>query len=475
MTPKQRKVVNVEVFSRLRDLLGPKRVSRSPLDQINYSRDSWPLGLLWTRAGEVPYRPDFIVWPETTEEISKLLSMCNDFGIPLVPYGAGSGVCGGTVPLEGGIICDLKRMSRVETLNEKSLLVTVQTGIIGEHLERYLAHKGYTMGHFPSSIYCSTLGGYLATRSAGQLSSKYGKIEDMVVSVQAVLPNGEVIHTRTAPRRATGPNFDQLLVGTEGTLGIITRATMRIWPEPDHREFAAYRFASIEDGANAMRKMIQLGITPAVMRLYDETDTALSMSAIGYEQDGGNLLILVFDGGPKRCALEADMAAEVCASEGGRDLGCEPAEHWWEHRYAISYKQSIIMSSEHAVLDTVEVATTWKNLMRLYTSMRAALSEHVTVLAHFSHAYREGCSIYFTAVGHADEKMPDRELYQTMWESALDACVAAGGAVSHHHGVGILKAKWMARQRGQWMDVFAGLKQRLDPNNILNPNKMGLS
>ena len=464
---------NIELFNRLRDLLGPKKVSRSMLDQISYSRDLWPLGMLWMRHGKIPYKPDFIVWPETTEEVSKLMRLCNESRVPLVPFGAGSGVCGGAIPTQGGIVCDMKKMNRVESINDKSLLCTVQTGIIGEHLERKLAHRGFTLGHFPSSIYCSTLGGYLAGRSAGQLSTKYGKIEDMVVSLQAVLPSGEIVHTRTAPRTATGPNFNQLLVGSEGTLGLITRATLRIRPAPEGRVFFSTTFPDVPTGCKAIRKVLQGGVTPAVVRLYDETDTALSMAAIEYEDAGGCLLNLIFEGWPRRCELEAQMAKEICAGLGGKELGSAPAEHWWKHRYAISYRQSTILSAQDMIVDTIEVATTWTNLMNLYETMRAALVPHMTVLAHFSHAYREGCSIYFTIVGKA-ESMPDTELYEKVWEEALNACIAAGGAISHHHGVGILKARWMERQWGPWMKIYAGIKRRLDPNNILNPHKMGL-
>ena len=467
------KGTNIELFNRLRDLLGPKKVSRSMLDQISYSRDLWPLGMLWMRHGQIPHRPDFIVWPETTDEVSRVVGLCNEFNVPLIPFGAGSGVCGGTVPVGGGIICDTKMMNHVESINEKSLLATVQTGIIGEHLERRLSHRGYTLGHFPSSIYCSTLGGYLAGRSAGQLSTKYGKIEDMVVSLQAVLPNGNIVNTRTSPRSATGPNFNQLLIGSEGTLGVITRATLRIRPAPEERVFQSYTFPDVRSGARAIRKVLQKGATPAVVRLYDETDTALSMTAIDFEDYSGCLLNLIFEGWPRRCVLEAEIASDICRAEGGRNLGPVPAEHWWKHRYAISYRQSQILSAPDMVLDTIEVATTWTNLINLYETMRAALSRHMTVLAHFSHAYREGCSIYFTVMGKAED-LPDMELYQRVWESALDACIRAGGTISHHHGVGILKAKGIQKQLGSWMKVYAGLKHRLDPNNILNPHKMGL-
>ena len=473
--PKRTKGTNIEVFNRLRDLIGPKKVSRSMIDQASYSRDMWPLGQLWMRHGQLKYKPDFIVWPENTEEVSRLVRLCNETGIPLVPYGAGSGVCGGAMPTEGGIVCDMKKMNHVDSINEKSLLVTAQTGIIGEHLERHLAHKGYTLGHFPSSIYCSTLGGYLAGRSAGQLSTKYGKIEDLTVSLQAVLPTGEIVHTRTAPRSATGPNFNQLLIGSEGTLGIITRATCRIRPAPEGRVFQSFLFDNVAKGTKAIRQIVQRGLIPAGVRLYDEDDTAISLAAIDFKMEKpGCLLLIIFEGWPRRCDLESEIAGELCVHNGGKDLGSRPTEHWWKNRYAISYRQSQILSSEDMVLDTVEVATRWSNLMNLYETMRVAIGKNLNVFAHFSHAYRDGCSIYFTMMGKADN-IPDTELYQKAWKDALDACIKAGGTISHHHGVGVLKAEWMKSQLGHWMDVYKGLKKRMDPHNIMNPHKMGLA
>lgn len=401
MKAKRTKGLNIEVFNHLRDLLGPKKVSRSPIDQISYSRDQWRMGQIWMRNGEVPYQADFIIWPETADEVSKVINLCNDARIPLIPFGAGSGLCGGTVPLTGGIICDLKRMNRVDSINDKSLLVTAQCGIIGEHLERELSHAGYTLGHFPSSIYCSTLGGYLATRSAGQFSTKYGKIEDLLVSMQVVLPNGEIVHTRTAPRSATGPDFDQLLMGTEGTLGIITRATLKVRPKSEGLVFSAFDFDKLEKGAEAVRRIMQTGITPAVVRLYDEKDAQLAMSAIDENHNKGALLLLIFEGGPRRCEMESEISFDICKAEGGIPAGRHLAETWWKRRYALNYMQSKILPEKDMVLDTIEVAASWTALLPLYREMIKVLSARLNVHAHFTHAYREGCSISFMVMGKA--------------------------------------------------------------------------
>ncbi|RME48173.1 MAG: FAD-binding oxidoreductase [Deltaproteobacteria bacterium] len=454
-------------------IVGEGGVSAGRLDRLAYARDLWPGSILWMRGGKLPYAPSFIVWPEGTEAVSRILTYANTHHLPVVPFGAGSGVCGGTLPLYGGIVLDLKRMNRIVAIDRDSMTVTAQCGIMGECFEEELNVAGFTLGHFPSSIYCSTLGGWLAARSAGQLSTKYGKIEDMVIAIEAVLADGTVIETRVTPRSATGPDWKHLLVGSEGTLGVITTATMRLHPLPQARIFQAYRFPDVPTALEAIRATVQYGVLPAVVRLYDEVDTALTMTALGAEDLSGNLLILVFEGESEIVALEHELTARFCAERPCEDLGAGPARHWWEHRYDISYRQSEILSNEGMVLDTIEVATVWSNLVNLYETVRKALSPIVTTLAHFSHIYPEGASIYFSVIGHAEETT-DEAYYRKIWETAMAACLEAGGTISHHHGIGYSKAPWMAQEHGTLMGVYRRVKDALDPNGILNPGKMGL-
>lgn len=457
----------------LADALGalfpPDRLSASTPDRIAYARDLWPMGQFWARKGEFPHPPDAIVWPETPGEVAALLRLANEKGFPVIPMGAGSGVCGGTLALRGGVIFDLKRMKRVRELDEESLLVTAEAGIIGQHLEEWLNGRGYTLGHFPSSIYCSSFGGWIATRSAGQLSTKYGKIEDMVQGMEGVLPDGTIFTSRVTPRTAAGPRFDQILVGSEGTLGVITAATCRVRMLPETRRFAGYIFPDIRTGLRAIRLMMRQGLDPAGVRLYDELDTAMTMTALGLDLSGC-LLILVFEDIAALIDAKAEVADRICRAEGCEPLGPAPAEHWWQHRYDISYKQSNIYEGGMMV-DTVEVATRWSNLERLYDAMRAAIGKRVTCLAHFSHVYPEGGSIYFTFVGRAEDG-DEPALYQSVWQDAMKACVAAGGTISHHHGIGMLKAPWMKAEHGELLRVYRALKQALDPKGILNPGKL---
>ncbi len=451
-------------------VLFPQRVSTRQVDRVVYHRDLSPAQQLAVREGTVGMLPDAVVWPENVQDVTSLLRLANEHGIPIVPWGGGSSVVGAATPVRGGIVCDLKRMNRLVQMDERSLLYVAEAGINGEDLERQLNAAGFTTGHFPSSIYCSTLGGWLATRSAGQMSTRYGKIEDLVVSLEAVLPSGRVIQTKAAPRSATGPDIDQLLVGSEGTLGVITRATMRMFPLPESRRFVCTVFDSLNAGLEAVRLLLRRGVRPAVVRLYDELDTTLALSSLGLEMNG-NLLILGFEG--RHAMVEAEMNAARPLLAAGEDAGEGPGEWWYEHRYRISYKQSVVLAGEQMVVDTCEVAATWSRIREVYAAVQRALAGYVTVLAHFSHAYPEGISIYFSFVGNADGH-PAAGFHAELWRRTLDAVVSAGGSISHHHGIGLLKAPWLAAELGGLHAVFARLKRELDPNNILNPGKMGL-
>lgn len=499
----------------LENALGPDHVSMRQLDRAIYSRDVWPRNTIRLQALELPELPEAVVWPKDVEEVRAVVGIAAQAKVPLIPMGAGSGVCGGTVPLGGkGIIVDLKRMNQILDLNEESLTITARPGIIGEILERKLNQKGYTLGHFPSSIYCSSFGGWLSTRAAGQLSARYGKIEDMVVAIEVVLPNGEVLQTTKAPRSATGPGWVNAFVGAEGTMGIITAATCRIWPYPETRRFQAYEFESVEDGMEAIRRMMQAELTPACVRLYDPVDTFFSRvskimpakeekheteaaspkkkSDLGawprrvlpylfrpgsfnplLSKLGRSKLVLTFEGDPEITRLEKSMARGICARCGGRDLGEGPARHWWERRYKVSYAMQAVFDLG-LVADTIEVATTWDNLANLYYEMREAIAPYAFVMAHFSHAYPQGCSIYFSIATSGRGKEKKLEVYDRVWKEAMDACVAHGGSISHHHGVGVLKAKWMKEEKGGLSPMLTALKDAIDPDRIMNPGKLGL-
>jgi alkyldihydroxyacetonephosphate synthase len=257
-----------ELTRALAEVVGDRRVSTRAVDRQTYSRDMWPRLLFAVRAGALSeHPPDVVVWPETVDEVREIVHIARRMGVPIVPYGAGSGVCGGAVPIRGGITLDMKRMDRIVEVDAEGLTVTAEAGINGERLERALAARGLTLGHFPSSIYCSTLGGWLAARSAGQMSTKYGKIEDMALSVTAVTGRGDVVTTGRHGRAHAGPDFTQLVIGSEGTLGVIVQGKLRVRPAPEVRHLRGFEFARVPAGLEGIRRVLQRGLKPAVVRL----------------------------------------------------------------------------------------------------------------------------------------------------------------------------------------------------------------
>lgn len=460
--------------SELEGLLGEKKSTTDLSDLVSVSRDVYPAAQLWTRRGEVKYKPDVIVWPENVEDISAVMKFASQKGIPVTALGGGSGVCAGAVPIKRGIVLDMKRMNRLISINDISFLATVEAGMIGEMFERELNARGYTLGHFPSSIYCSTVGGWIAARSAGQYSSKYGKIEDMIASLTVVLADGTIIRTNPAPREATGPDIDQVIAGSEGTLGIVAEAILFINLLPKERRFSAWMMKDMETGIDAMRLIMRAEIAPAVARLYDPLDTKMALASQNIKADGC-LMILLFEGDEEIVDYQAGVAERICSELSGKNLGEGPARYWLKKRYAVSYKQSqIFAGGEGTIVDTIETATTWSKLLDLYKAMMDAIKKHCLIMAHVSHIYPEGAGIYFSVVGNANDKLPD-ELYERIWETAMTVATEHKAALSHHHGVGMLKGPWMEKSLGtETMDLYRAVKNQLDPKGILNPGKMGL-
>ncbi|MGK5082835.1 FAD-binding oxidoreductase [Bdellovibrionota bacterium FG-1] len=456
-----------------------------------YSQDLWPRKLLQLRE-EGPAEPvvDLVVWPESTDQVAGIVKWAHEADVNLFPYGAGSGVCGATIPVESAVaspeadrprvIVDLKKMRKVRSLDSKSLTVWAESGWIGENLERYLNQEGYTLGHFPSSIYCSSLGGYLATRSAGQLSTKYGKIEDMVLNVEFVLPDGSVVEAGRAPRSAMGPDWTQLLLGSEGTLGFFTAACLQIHTLPEGRVamgFAANGDQPIVQAMDFARKLVQDGIRPAVLRIYDPLETSMALSSEVLRNchfPGGAAIVVIFEGNQRLCEVEASEAKTIAARMGVQDLGPSLGEHWWEHRYDVSYKQQLIVSHNRMILDTFELAATWDKLDQVYRAVKGVKVGAGMIMAHLSHFYHTGANIYFTLVSHAGFSKSSAERYDEIWEAMLKAAFESGATLSHHHGSGILKNEWIRREKGKWISIFEKVKRGFDPENRFNPSKMGL-
>lgn len=447
-----------------------------------YSHDWWPRLLMRRRAGEELPRPDAVVAARTRDEVVAIVRWAAAHDVALVPFGAGTGVCGGAAPVAGAITLDLKGLTAIGELDEVSGIVEVEPGVVGQRLEDHLAHRGWTLGHHPSSAHASTIGGFLAVRSAGQASSLHGKLEDTVVALEVVLADGQVLTTRIVPQTSSGPDLTRLFLGGEGTTGIITRAWLRVRPAPEVALDRGWLVADLATGLDALRAVVRAGVMPAVLRLYDETDTAMVFGGQDQPVPEGCLLVIGCEGRADVAAFTEQVVAAELTALGASDLGRGPGEHWRAHRHGMSYRFADYVKpggtfGDALTLDTMEVAGRWRDLPALYAAVHGALSQHVDlVLAHVSHVYDTGASIYFTlgAVNEGDETRA-LERYDAAWEAGQRAALDLGATASHHHGVGLLRAPYLPTELGEagW-DVLRRIKAALDPDHRLNPGKLGL-
>jgi alkyldihydroxyacetonephosphate synthase len=447
-----------------------------------YAHDWWPRALMRRRAGEELPPPDAVVTPSTREEVVAVVRWCAANRVPIVPFGAGTGVCGGATPVAGGLTLDLKHLASIGELDEVSGVVEVEPGVIAQRLEDHLLHRGWTLGHHPSSVHASTIGGFLAIRSAGQASSLHGKLEDTVVGLEVVLADGEVFTARPVPQSSSGPDLTRLFLGGEGTTGIITRAWLRVRPAPAVALDRGWLVSDLGAGLDAMRAIVRTGTMPAVLRLYDEPDTGVVFGGQGLPVPEGCLLVVGCEGREDVARFTEEVATAELTRLGAEDLGRGPGEHWRAHRHGMSYRFADYVKpggtfGDALTLDTMEVAALWRDLPGLYVAVRDALQEHVDlVLAHVSHVYDTGASIYYTlgAVNDGDEEQALAR-YDAAWEAGQRAALAAGATASHHHGIGLLRAPYLPEELGPTgFDVLQRVKAALDPDHLLNPGKLGL-
>jgi alkyldihydroxyacetonephosphate synthase len=456
-------------LSEIQRIVGSEDLKTSQGELVAHARDFWLLPQAWFVDGRVPYLPNAVVYPESTEEVAEVVKLSAKHCVPIVPYGGGSGVVGGAVPIFGGLTLDMKKMNKILEINDENLLAKVQAGVNGWRYEEALNRLGYTGGHIPQSLPSSTVGGWVACRAAGQFSTKYGKIEDLVVSIEAVLPNGKVVKSKTTPRSATGPRLEQLLLGSEGVLGIITEGTLRIFPYPEKRVLLSFAFADIKQPLDAVRKIMRRGLRPAVVRLYDEMEVGLHFGHLK-EFEGKILLLFVLEGDTKLTELEREIVSEECKRV-GVFKGEKAVQHWLENRFDVHLVSEMIKGG--AVVDTIELAITWDKAIDLYFKTiegLRALSDTVYASGHFSHFYQDGVCLYLSFAGFPTSL---ESYYWKAWETVMETTLKLGGSISHHHGVGLVRAKWIRKELGEYFELLKKVKRVIDPLHILNPGKLG--
>ena len=443
----------------------PAEVEATP----EHGRDWWPLAMKWALDGEVPGLPAKVVRPTTTDEVATIARTCNDARVPLTAAGGRSGVCGASVPVHGGVVLDTTAMTGIVSVDEQSLLVTARPGTFGDELEDALrAEHGLTCGHWPQSMALSTVGGWVACRGAGQLSTRYGKIEDIVAGLEVVLADGTVVRTGGHPRAAAGPDLTQLFVGSEGTLGLVTEVTLKAHRIPTGERRGAFAFSSFEDGLDACRRVLQRGATPAVLRLYDAAEANRS-----YETGDRAVLLVLDEADP--AIVDATFAIVDDECRDAERLDEALVERWLHHRNDVSALEAL--TTRGYVVDTMEIAGAWSTLERIYAETTAALLAvpgTMSATAHQSHAYLDGACLYFTFAAKPDADERER-YYVDAWDAAQRAVLRAGGALSHHHGVGLNRSRFVEEAlTTAGLGVLQSVKDALDPNGILNPGKLGL-
>ncbi len=467
-----------DVRRSLEAIVGSDHVSTRETDLLTYSVDAYWMPQMWLDRGHRTPTPDVVVHPSSTEEVAAIVRLANAQRMPVVPWGGGSGTQGGALPIHGGVTVDLKRMNRILEINERSFTVTAQAGVNGGQLEWALNDRGLTLPHYPASANCATLGGYLAPRGSGTISTKYGKAEDLVMSMEVVLGDGTVIRTPIVPNHASGPDFMRLFLGSEGTFGVITEATMQITRLPEVRLFRALLFKDVASGLEAGRRMMTSRLDPLVIRMYDPHSTALLVKRVlGYELSGA-YMIIGFDGFADIAALQEQRAMELCEALGAQDLGREPGQRWWDHRYDFYYPPHTLKLP--AMYGTIETVSTFDRIERIYDAKKAAIEGtfgHLGVeySGHFSHWWRWGASLYdrFLLKQAPEDPREAQTLHDRIWDVAVQTSLTHGGMVNEHHGVGLKLSRFMPAQYGAAWPLMERIKDAMDPNRIMNPGKVG--
>jgi alkyldihydroxyacetonephosphate synthase len=451
--------------------------------------------LVRIRSGDASSAPDAVLLPGSAEQVAAVLAACAEQRVAVVPFGGGTSVVGGVEPVRDGmeavVSLDLRRLDAKVEVDTVSLTARLDAGLFGPEAERRLAEAGVTLGHFPQSFEYSTVGGWVATRSAGQASTGYGRIDELVEAVRCVTPAGE-LGTRAVPASAAGPSLRELIVGSEGVLGVICEATLRVRPAPPTRRYEGWSFASFAEGCAAFRVMEQADASADVTRLSDEAETRLSMalSSSGSRverlgrrylrlrgQEGGCIAILGFEGEEEDVERRRRHTSALLRAGGGVFLGARPGEAWLRGRYAGPYLRDELLD-RRVLVETLETATSWANLASLHAAVGAALSKALgergtppLVMCHVSHLYPSGASLYFTFLARQEDDALAQ--WRVAKAAASEAILAGGGTITHHHAIGRDHRQWMRAEVGELgVELIRAAKERLDPAGIMNPGKL---
>jgi alkyldihydroxyacetonephosphate synthase len=448
------------------------RVRTDPESRAAHRRDRWVLSELFELEGRPAASPVAVVEPETADEVATVLRICRETRAPIVPFGGGSGVCGAIVAPEGAVVLSTRRLDGLVELDDLDLTARFRAGTNGLEAEERVRRDGLTIGHWPQSIALSTVGGWVATRAAGQYSTGYGNIEDLVLALEVVLPDGAILRTRETPRAAAGPDLRQLFLGSEGTLGVVTEVTFSLRPLPAASRGQAFHFEDFPAGLGALRTLMREGWRPPVARLYDPPESGRHFPDACPPERA--MLLLLHEGPAALVEAQGPAIAALCEAAGGTPADPAVVDHWLEHRNTVPGFRPFL--EQGVVLDTIEVACTWERVAALYERVTTSLREAPGILlasGHSSHSYRSGTNLYFTFLARPGEAAGMEATYRECWRRTLQATHELGGGIAHHHGIGRVRRDFLDLELGgAGVALLRTLKRALDPHGLLNPGAL---
>jgi alkyldihydroxyacetonephosphate synthase len=457
------------IADELSALLGAQCVLRDAATLTACRRDAWVLSELDELEGTPAPLPACVVRPRHVGDVVSVVNACRQSRTALVPAGLRSGVCGGVLAPEGSVVLDLSSLREVRSIDSHDLIGSFDAGVRGTDAEARCNEVGASLGHFPQSMALSSVGGWVATRAAGQFSTGYGNIEDMLLGLEAVMPDGSVVALGNSPRASTGPDLRHLLLGSEGTLGVITRVDLALRRLPEERACVAYYLPDMNMGFDAQRQVLQAGFEPVVLRQYDAREVGRLFSK--FRKDNQCLLLVVHEGAREKVSMERQAVADRLLRLGGTPAPAEATEHWFSERNHVPTFKSFLESG--VIVDTVEVAAPYSRIGQLYSRAIENLSKIEGIWngsAHSSHAYRTGINLYFSFAVQPKQKRDLRAAYEHCWAAILQASLDAGGTISHHHGIGRVRRAWLERELGApGLSVLRTVEGALDPAGIMNP------
>ncbi|HAF31226.1 MAG TPA: FAD-binding oxidoreductase [Bacteroidales bacterium] len=484
--------ISQNIIDQFIKIVGEENLKTDDFSRANHSYGKYYRDLLKLRKEEIPTPPDAVIYPKSDEDIEKILEICNKNQISVTPIGGQSSVTRGVETPLGGISLDLtKHLNKVLELNEINSTVTVQSGMYGPAFEEYLNQRSFSCGHFPQSFEYSTVGGWVAAKGAGQASTGYGKIEDMVLSLKAITPNG-TIHTKTYPASAQGWDLHPVFIGSEGTLGVITEITMKIRNyRPNNTKYASFIFKDFKFAVDAMRTVMQSGIgVPHLFRISDPEETEIAfktknfdhtfadkfLNTLGYKSGHRCLMFVAVEGNKSYTNQVISSIKKITKRFGSFSLGASPTKKWLEQRYSSAYLRDPLMDLG-IMTDTLETAVMWDNLIPLWTNVRKYLKsrEKTVAMVHISHVYENGANLYFTFLSPM-KKGDELNDYDEYHKGIIETIITNNGSLSHHHGVGRTLAPWMEKELGKEnLKLMQAIKNQLDPKGIMNPgNTLGI-